>query len=153
MCTAKSRFPAPSWYKSGVGRTTKSLRPCHTWFHLRPYPEYSRANSYPWSPFPPEAGPSRTRSSQKGGGSQPGGGVRPRRIGSRGLLVSLHLYHTSPISGTILAQIARVYQHSLTANPREARLTSWRRGAGTSKRVSKTRCRAHSPHIRQSGPV
>jgi len=31
---------------------------------LRPYPEYSRANSYPWSPFPPEAGPPRTRSSQ-----------------------------------------------------------------------------------------
>jgi hypothetical protein len=28
-----------------------------------PHPEYSRANSYPWSPFPPEAGPSRTRSS------------------------------------------------------------------------------------------
>ena len=26
-----------------------------------PYPEYSRANSYPWSPFSPEAGPSRTR--------------------------------------------------------------------------------------------
>ena len=25
---------------------------------LRPYPEYSRDNSYPWSPFPPEAGPS-----------------------------------------------------------------------------------------------
>ena len=24
----------------------------------------SRDNSYPWSPFPPEAGPSRTRSSQ-----------------------------------------------------------------------------------------
>ena len=30
---------------------------------LRPYPKYSRANSYPWSPFHPEAGPSRTRSS------------------------------------------------------------------------------------------
>ena len=28
-----------------------------------PYPEYSRANPYPWSPSPPEAGPSRTRSS------------------------------------------------------------------------------------------
>jgi len=30
---------------------------------LRPYPEYSRANSYPWSPAA-EAGPSRTRSSK-----------------------------------------------------------------------------------------
>ena len=32
---------------------------------FRPYPEYSRANSYPWSPFLPEAGPSRTRSSHE----------------------------------------------------------------------------------------
>ena len=31
--------------------------------HFHPYSEYSRANSYPWSPLPPEAGPSRTRSS------------------------------------------------------------------------------------------
>jgi len=38
--------------------------PSRVWLCLRPYPEYSPANSYPWSPFPPEAGPSRTRSSQ-----------------------------------------------------------------------------------------
>jgi len=31
--------------------------------HFRPHPECSPTNSYPWSPFPPEAGPSRTRSS------------------------------------------------------------------------------------------
>jgi len=31
--------------------------------NLCPYPEYSQANSYPWSPFPPEAGPSRNGSS------------------------------------------------------------------------------------------
>jgi len=35
----------------------------HTSGHVRPYPEYGRDNSYPWSPFPPEEGPSRTRSS------------------------------------------------------------------------------------------
>ena len=35
--------------------------PCHP--VCASYPEYSRANSYPWSPFPPEAGPSTTRSS------------------------------------------------------------------------------------------
>jgi len=37
------------------GRTTRRHRrqwPRTTW-RLRPYPEYSRANSYPWSPFPP----------------------------------------------------------------------------------------------------
>ena len=32
---------------------------------LLAYPEYSRDNSYPWSPSPPEAGPSRTRSSHR----------------------------------------------------------------------------------------
>ena len=45
------------------GRTTRRQSPRTTW-RLRPYPSYSRANSYPWSPFSPEAGPSRIRSSQ-----------------------------------------------------------------------------------------
>ena len=40
----------------------------HRWadalsFSSRPYSEYSRANSSPWSPFPPEAGSSTTWSS------------------------------------------------------------------------------------------
>jgi hypothetical protein len=42
-------------HKPGVG----SCRGCYA-----SYPEYSRADSYSWSPFPPEAGPSGTRSSQ-----------------------------------------------------------------------------------------
>ena len=36
---------------------------------LHHYPEYSRTNYYPWSPFPPKAGPSKTRSSQEQGGN------------------------------------------------------------------------------------
>ena len=37
---------------------------CENLAAFRPFPEYSRDNSYPWSPFPPKAGPPRTRSSQ-----------------------------------------------------------------------------------------
>jgi len=61
LCTT---WPSdPGWHHTGIS-LWQSISVCV--MVLRPYPEHSRAKSYPWSPPPPEAGPSRTRSSQCG---------------------------------------------------------------------------------------
>ena len=52
-----SRKKGPSRSKTCSSRARLPVSP------FRPYPECSRANSHPRSPLPPEAGPSRTRSS------------------------------------------------------------------------------------------
>ena len=75
------------------------------WSPLRPYPEYSRANPYPWSPFPPRrARPGPGPHKQRNAGEHAGGGA----FFIDNLLVQIHFIIVM-IRWSGLAPLLRVY--------------------------------------------